>query len=145
MLVMNSLIWNKSLDLRECHPQKNLPLKSYFGGNPEPKPPSTATDAPVTKEASSLARNTATLPTSSGRPILHSAWSLPASALALTGSGWLWKLSFCQTCVNVTGADTIYTYPFMSVINSHRFGQSYYCSFRGAVSCTHGLHEIAIN
>ena len=66
-----------------------LKNKFYFGGRPEPKPPSTTKEEPVTKDASSLARKTATRPTSSGLPIRHSACSLPASTRALAGSGWL--------------------------------------------------------
>jgi hypothetical protein len=53
-----------------------------------PKPPSTIAAAPVMKEASSLARNTASLPTSSGLPIRHSACSLPAAARAAAGPDW---------------------------------------------------------
>ena len=58
-----------------------------WGARPAPKPPSTTTADPVMKEASSLARKTATRPTSSGLPILHKAWSFPAAARAAAGSG----------------------------------------------------------
>ena len=53
------------------------------------KPPSTTSSAPVTKEASSDARNAAAAATSDGCPTRPMGWSASSSARRLAGSAWL--------------------------------------------------------